>query len=270
MSYRSILVNIAVDGPVEPVVTAAAGLARRFEARLIGLCAADIETPVVFPDGGVMVAEVWRQAQEDIEKRFGETRLAFERLTTDAELRLIMRNPSQALTEASRTADLIVTAAPKGAASGDAYRTADPASVVLHAGRPLLVIGDGAEQVAPENVVVLWKDGREARRAVADAIPFLAAARQVTVVTVARTVDEEIRAGAEDVIAFLAAHKIAAEAELIERSDENPALLDFIAARGPDLVVSGAYGHSRLREWAFGGMTRSLLDQTGLNRFMSS
>ena len=270
MSYKSILVNIAVDGPVTPVVEAAIGLARRFEARLIGLCAADIATPVIFPDGGVMVAEVWRQAQEDIEKRFGEARRAFERLTAGlpgAELRLNLRNPSQALIEASRAADLIVMAAPEGAASGDAYRTADPAGVVLRAGRPLLVVGDTAP---PGRVVVAWKDSREARRAVADALPFLAAADDVAIVSVARTVDEEVRAGVEDVVAFLAAHGVEAKPELIERADEDAALLEFIVSRRPGLVVSGAYGHSRLREWAFGGVTRSLLDQAGLNRFMSS
>ena len=71
-------------------------------------------------------------------------------------------------------------------------------------------------------------------------------------------------------IAFLAAHGVKAGPKLIDSRDEYIDLLNFIDGSEADLVVSGAYGHSRLREWAFGGVTRSLLDETRLNRFMSS
>src|SRR5690606_4116934 len=107
-----------------------------------------------------------------------------------------------------------------------------------------------------KKIVVAWKDTREARRAVADAIPLLAAADEVTVVTVAAENDPWISDGLSDVIAFLAAHRVKARSELIESRDEYTDLLKFADYSNADLVVSGAYGHTRLREWAFGGVTR--------------
>ena len=71
-------------------------------------------------------------------------------------------------------------------------------------------------------------------------------------------------------MAFLGAHGVEARPELVEGPDEHIALFEALDKCGADLIVSGAYGHSRLREWAFGGVTRSLLDETGRNRFMAS
>ncbi len=81
---------------------------------------------------------------------------------------------------------------------------------------------------------------------------------------------EAIDVAPADFAAFLAGHGIKARSEVLEGSEDSYRLVEFIAASHADLVVSGAYGHSRLREWAFGGVTRSLLDERGLNRFMSS
>lgn len=273
MSYKSMLVNIDIDGPIAPIVRAATDLAQHFEAKLTGFCAADAPMPIAVPEGGALAAEAWQQMRQDTEKRLMQVHAEFDRLTGGSlktGWRCDMAYPTQALVTASRLADLVVMAASEGAATGNTYRVADPASVVLRAGRPLLVVSSKAEQVRAGNIVVAWKDTREARRAVADAVPLLAMAKEVTVVTVATEVDQWIRKGVKDVVAFLAAHGVEARSELIESSQESTALFDFIADRGADLVVSGAYGHSRLREWAFGGVTRSLLDETELNRFMSS
>ena len=103
----------------------------------------------------------------------------------------------------------------------------------------------------------------------ADAVPLLLSADEVTVVTVDRDAGED-RTGVADVAAFLLRHGIKARTEVVTAKDEIERLGEFITACKADLVVSGAYGHSRLREWAFGGVTRSLLDEMGLNRFMAS
>jgi len=179
-------------------------------------------------------------------------------------------NPTDGLVATSKLADVIVMAAPDGASSGNAYRVAEPAGAVLRAGRPLLIVANRAEQINTKKMLIAWKDTREARRAVADSVPLLSRAKEVTVVTAASEIDSYVREGVKDVIAYLAAHHIEVESELIESPDETDALFGFINETGPDLVVSGAYGHSRLREWAFGGMTRSLLDEISLNRFVSN
>jgi nucleotide-binding universal stress UspA family protein len=273
MSYKSILVNIDIDGPVVPIIKAGIDLARRHEAKLIGLCAADAPLPMAGPEGGAIAAEAWQQMRDDIEKRLKGVHAEFDRLTADsvkAEWREGLTSPTHAVVEASRSADLIVMAASEGASTGDAYRAADPAGIVLRAGRPLLVVAGKTEQVVARKVVLTWKDTREARRAIADAVPMLVAAEEVTVVTVAAQVDEWVQESLTDVVAFLAAHGVEAKRELIVSPDEYIELFRFIDGSHADLVVSGAYGHSRLREWVFGGVTRSLLDETGLNRFMSS
>lgn len=273
MSYKSILVNLNIDGPIVPIVKAAIDLARRHEARLIGLCAADAPLPMAGLEGAALAAEVWQQIRNDIEKRIEEVQGEFGRLTADtvkAEWQDNLSSPTHAVVEASRSADLIVMTAPDGASTSNAYRAADPASVVLQAGRPLLLLARNAEQMQAKKIVVAWKDTREARRAIADAVPFLVLADEVTVVTVTERADPWVRDSVTDVVAFLATHGIKARPKLIESPDEYLELFSFIDGSDADLLVSGAYGHSRLREWAFGGVTRSLLNETGLNRFLSS
>lgn len=272
MSYKSILVNLDIDGPVAPILGLAVDLAARFEARLIGFSAADAHLPFAGPEGSAIAAEVWEQERQENERRFKELQAEFERLTAgvaEAEWRQEAGNPTRSLAAAARLGDLVVTAARDGASSGDAYRAADIGSLVLQAGRPVLVAA-GDARAAARNIVVAWKDTREARRAVADAVPLLLSADEVAVVTVDRAPDESVRAGLADVAAFLLRHGIKARTELVTASDESERLSEFIVACRADTVVSGAYGHGRLREWAFGGVTRSLLDDARLNRFMSS
>jgi nucleotide-binding universal stress UspA family protein len=143
--------------------------------------------------------------------------------------------------------------------------------VVLRVGRPVLVAAHGEMDLSARRIVVAWKDTREARRAVADAIPLMAMASEVTVVAVDRHPDAWIKDSVQDVSSFLAGHGIKARTEIIRTDDdENNRLVDFFTSMSAELVVSGAYGHSRLREWVFGGVTRSLLDEVWLNRLMSN
>jgi nucleotide-binding universal stress UspA family protein len=134
----------------------------------------------------------------------------------------------------------------------------------------VLVVATDAEDLALKKVIVAWKDTREARRAVADAVPVLKRAGEVIVVSVDREADTWLKESVADVAALLAGHGVTAKTEVLKAKDEVGKLAEFVGAAKPDLVVSGAYGHSRLREWAFGGVTRSLLDNPGINRFMAS
>lgn len=273
MSYRSVLVNLDVDGPAASLLDFAVDLAGRSNARLIGFCAADAPLPITTPESGAIALDVWRELRKVLERRFDELRADFERVAGGAgrtEWRQALDSPTRALASAARAADVVVTASGRGAATGDFYRVVDPGSAALQCGRPVLVAAAGAAALRTDRVVVAWKDTREARRAVADAVPLLVSAREVVVVTAASEADNWLRDSLADVAAFLAHHGVEARTQLLEAADEGAALVDFVASAKADLVVSGAYGHSRLREWVFGGVTRSLLDETGLNRFMSS
>lgn len=149
------------------------------------------------------------------------------------------------------------------------FRAADVGSLALGIGRPVLVIGNNVEHLRANTVLVAWKDTREARRAVADALPFLAKANEVVVATIASNGDDSVRDSLADVAVYLEHHGIMAQTELIIGEVDGEQLLTFARSIHADMIVSGAYGHSRLREWAFGGVTRTLIEETSINRFLS-
>lgn len=123
-----------------------------------------------------------------------------------------------------------------------------------------------------EHVVVAWKDTREARGAVLDAMPFLRIAKRVSVVEVCTGGGERnASVRIDDVVRYLARHQITADARPIAHHDRSDAdhLLQFALNEDADLLVAGAYGHSRLGEWIFGGMTRDILASRPLCCLMS-
>lgn len=126
--------------------------------------------------------------------------------------------------------------------------------------------------LSAEKVLVAWKDTREARRAVVDAMPFLTDAREVLVTTIAEGDQKAARESAADVVRFLMKHGIKAGSDVLGVGHANgaEALVEIVREVGADLVVAGGYGHNRVREHIFGGMTRSLLDQGLLNRLLSN
>ncbi|TIT13069.1 MAG: universal stress protein [Mesorhizobium sp.] len=275
MSYKSILLNLNIDGPIEPVTRIGVNLAKRFDARLIGFCAADAPLPVTMaPEGAAIAADIWEQSRDEIRRRLTSLKGEFDGLVAGAvktDWHGDIENPNHAVARRARMADIVVTSASQGASTGDSYRTVDPGSLVLRAGRPILVAAQGAMDLPARRIVVSWKDTREARRAVADAVPLMAMAEEVTIVAVDRNPDDWTRDSVKDVASFLTGHGIKARTEIIKTADdESNRLVDFFASMNAELIVSGAYGHSRLREWVFGGVTRSLLDEVWLNRLMSN
>lgn len=159
-----------------------------------------------------------------------------------------------------RAADVLVTAAEEGASLFDTSPV-NAADLVLKAGRPVLVVGAKVDKLDLRNVVVAWKDTREARRAVEDALPLLMLADRVTVVEVASRGElAEAQVRTEDVADWLTRHGVAASARPIAAAGDDATQLSNIARElDAGLVVGGAYGHTRLREWVLGGVTRNFL-----------
>ncbi|MBZ9708561.1 universal stress protein [Mesorhizobium sp. ESP7-2] len=273
MGYKSIVLNLDIDGMVAPVVKLGVDLAQRFDARLIGLSAADIPPPVVMEGGVAFEGESMMRQRKNIERRLEDLRAEFESLagaTVDTEWRGAVGNPTRLLIESARVADLIVTASPEGASSGNAYRSTDLGNLILQAGRPVFIASTNLENFRINKVLVGWKDTREARRAVVDAMPFLQMAQEVRVVTIDDEATDETWNGLDDLVAFLSLHGVKAKAEVFPEKSNGANIPDVADAMNADLVISGAYGHSRFREWIFGGATRSLLENDRLNRLMSN
>jgi nucleotide-binding universal stress UspA family protein len=111
--------------------------------------------------------------------------------------------------------------------------------------------------------MICWKDTREARRAVSDALPLLSKVEEVVVVEAieAESGRDAAHARVDDVISWLKRHDIAAFARVFRCPMEEDSM-EKLFQYGADLIVAGAYGHTRLREWVFGGFTRDLLHRS--------
>ena len=148
----------------------------------------------------------------------------------------------------------------------------DPSDLLMQAGRPLIVVPPTAEWLDLRSVLIAWKDVREARRAVFDALPILAAAKEVTIVEIPEQDGRHADALAHvaDVAAWLRGHGIAANTVVPEKTGNVTAQLESIAANvGAGAVIAGAYGHSRFREWVLSGVTRHLATESRRCAFLS-
>lgn len=262
--YKSIMVYVdPAGGAPAKLVGLAAGLAVRFSASLIGCSAIAMRPPVAVE--GIVLGEVTEALIGEIRAKLKSRGAWFRRNAAgiapqEVQWRSEMDFPDFVVTREARAADLLIV--PRTASVRDAYTALDTAAVVLRAGRPVLVVPESQETLRAEHVIVGWKDTREARRAIVDALPFLHGAARVSIVAITEEADEKTSASAvSDVIAWLAHHRIeAAPVTVVHRVGSGAAeLIRHAEAEGADLIVTGAWGHSRLGEWVFGGMTRELL-----------
>jgi nucleotide-binding universal stress UspA family protein len=272
MSYATLMVYVNVDHVSKALVSVAAGLTDKFSAKLIGLSALAIVPPVV-AEGVVIVdhASEFEIAQKKTRlAEAGDKFRAAAGADRQTEWRSALMIPTDTLTSEARCADLIVIE--KNRRSIDFYRVPDCGAAILGAGRPFLVVPAAVRSLTADHVVVGWKDTREARRAVQDALPFLHEAKRVTVIEICENGQKEAASHrVDDVVHYLARHRIKAEARVEMRLLGSGAdqIIGLAEDEGADLLVTGAYGHSRLNEWIFGGMTHDLLTSSPMCCLMS-
>lgn len=274
MIYNTVLAHLNIRHGAAPQLKFARDLASRFEATLIGFAAGNIHPIMAPPPGVIMDDEFMRLEAREIERRLEALRSEFDVESEGegaASLRTIIGDPTKGLATAARAADLVIAGAERGD-EHDSRDAVDLGELIHSAGRPVLIPRDDLEPIRAHSVVVAWKDVREARRAVADAMPFLVHAREVLVATVEARERDRAMESAGDVVRYLINHGAKARAEIIDHGEagDGETLAGVAREIGADLIVSGAYGHTRLREWLLGGVTRSLLEDGSLNRLMSS
>ena len=270
MRISTIMVSLDLGAAAADRVQLAAGIAARFEARLIGVAARLV--PALLSVGDAREAErLYEIEDRRAYEQLAEARALFEREAGTAvgtSWRAALAPPLAYLAEQARSADLVVVGR-YGPADGDPGLMGVLAGALLmEAGRPVLVAPPGIERLSARRVVVAWRDTREARRAVHDALPVLAAAAEALVVAVGPDAHHD---GIEDVAQYLSGYGVAATAHRLPTpalgvADE---LVAFARREEADLIVMGAYGHARLREWIFGGATRDMLRTTPLCCLMS-
>jgi nucleotide-binding universal stress UspA family protein len=269
MTYATVMVSLALDQPNEARLQVAGELAERFEASIIGLAAAQFAPPIYFSDGAAAQGLI-DEGEASVKRRLGELEAQFRAAIRNrgghVEWRSAMDFPARFMFTQARCADIIVTGGQSPAFS-DAFALASPKDLVMQAGRPILVVPDGINWLDLRSVLVAWKDTPEARRALADALPILRKARDVTVLAIPEGDDDRPAAvaGVTDVTAWFARHGVTAIARVSEaaRNETVAGQLEKIAGDvGASLIVAGAYGHSRFRELILGGVTQYLVTQS--------
>ena len=173
-------------------------------------------------------------------------------------------------TEYAKLRDLTIVPVPVGELVDQWYAEA----IIFGSGRPTLIlphIRKRAGAFALDTVAVAWDFSRPAARAVADALPILEKAKHVSVVTVTneKVIDTK-RSGAE-LAKHLARHGVDVVLDTVDAADRGigEVLETYVTSRNADVLVMGAYGHSRIREFILGGATRSMLSQPPLPIFFS-
>jgi nucleotide-binding universal stress UspA family protein len=167
--------------------------------------------------------------------------------------------PSERLAICGMTADLIVAARP---AEDDPASAALLTTFLFQTGRPVLIPATTPFPDILRRVVVAWKPTPQAARAPVFAMPFLSRAQAVTVLTAAE--DAPDRVDLAGVVAYLGAHGIQAEGRILTAGRRDAIATVLTEAEDASLLVMGAYGHTRLGEWLFGGFTRAMIGEAPL------
>jgi nucleotide-binding universal stress UspA family protein len=264
---KDIAVHLTGSNEDQVRIEHAAALARVLDARLTGLQVHEMPEVLTMtdPSGSGFLQELIAESvdratalTEQLRPRLAATGLNFELRRLD----LFPGQLASALAGEVRFSDLFVGTRPYGDPN-KRHRVEE--AVLFESGRPCLFVPPGHRApVSYSSVLVAWKNTREAAVAIAAAIPVLQAAAQVTVAVVEEDGASEERGEAvdEDIGRYLSRHGIRGEVRLVDGWSNVPAAILHEAGRASaDLIVLGAYGHSRLREWALGGATRDVLSQ---------
>lgn len=278
-AWRDIAVFLDATTVGEHIGRHAAALAQRHNAHLVGVYGVshDKAHPAVSYTRGTAAIRgmVMRQRLADEQKAIAAAR-HFGELTRDygigSEFRIVWRDDlhDDGILRALHC-DLIVAAHPKPADLPSGWSAE---RLLLTTGIPVLLVPSGWDgKTIGDNVLIAWNRSREARRAVNDAIPFINAASNVTVLTIDSDRNPE-RYGAEpgtNLLDHLFRH--GARGEIVNVASEGAPIADVILdqtkERGADLLVIGAYSHPRTTEILFGGVTRSLLSSARLPLLIS-
>ena len=284
MAYRTIVAYLPDADSAPRTLKAAAVLARKSNAHLVGLY---VKTGlrIYFAGSSYYDVGMLETMMEDHNARHEEQSAKIRDMVNEmakaetfpCELHIsetVKTDATEAVLAHARPADLIVCPNGAGDKQIDPEDADVPVRLMLEAGRPVLVVPAGWNgDTLGEDITLAYNGSREATRAAFDALPLLKEAKEVHAVWVDPTLarDEDLTRAADEIAVTLARHggKIAAETEA---SGDNSIALAIIARardNGSDMIVMGAYGHMRLREMIFGGTSREILNLLPLPALMS-
>ena len=277
MTYKTILVHCDAGPKIGQRLGVAVDLAERNAAHLVGVHTRPPFQAPVFFEGGMPMDSLFASYEAGAKADEAAARAAFDKALkgrqVSHEWRVSEGFIDSELVIQARYADLLVV----GQADPDAQTPTPsdlPEAVVLSTGRPCLVVPHiGVRKPPGTNVMLCWNATRESARAAADALPFLRAAKKVTVLVIDPRTSPNGH-GAEpgaDAAQWLARHgvKVTVQRDVAADSDVGGVILSRAADLDADLIVMGVYGHSRVREMVLGGASRTLLASMTIPVFIS-
>ncbi|WP_424139692.1 universal stress protein [Roseomonas chloroacetimidivorans] len=283
MPIKDLLVHLDPSEASEARLAVAVNLAHQHQAHLTAVQVIDasafVTVPAALLDGGDwrQVDELIRRMAERSTEAAAQVEAIFHRRVAaqgvTGEMHLVHGDLSDTLLRYGRCADLLVLGQPDPEAPDAMARRAIVETVLFALGRPILLVPYvGNFRTVGRNVLVGWDGGREATRALHDAMPLLQNAKVVRMVVANPSAQTSgLRSSGAEAARHLARHGLPASAEEILNPELGTAdiLLNRAADTGADLLVAGGYGHSRAREMILGGVTRSLLRQLTLPLLLS-
>ncbi|WP_135468291.1 universal stress protein [Crenalkalicoccus roseus] len=284
MALKDLLVYLDGSAQAEARLALAAAVARQHGSHLTGLCVTDPSYPLALRSGQARFADAGtldllvRRAREEMREQAARHEQAFlehaRREGVAAAWRVVEGDLAETVAVQARSADIVVVSQPDPsdpeAEGGDAVVE----RVLFASGRPVLLAPwAGRFASGIRNVLVAWKSTRESARALHDAMPLIEQAQSVTVLTIGPRpggAARDVPSGAE-IAAHLVHHGVPATAVQTEPpgTGVGDAILNHASESGADLLVMGAYGHSRVRELVLGGVTRTILRHMTLPVLMS-
>jgi nucleotide-binding universal stress UspA family protein len=262
MSYRTLLTHVVVDRGCTARLRMSVSVARALSVQAIGL-GAQAPWPFEREDGrgGAAFERLVQSARADIATAETLFRDCFAKAGVVADWRCDVAYPNDAMTRHARAADIIL--AYRRVGGGDSSAFVVPDNLLMEAGVPVLFMPRREVEFKADAALFAWKNTREARRALSLGLPLLKLAKRVLVAAVCphaelETVERELG----DVVRRLQGHGVNASslAEVDAPGAVGRRLLRIAQGDQIDLIVAGGFGHSRLREWVLGGVTRELLE----------
>ena len=272
---KDIVVNLGL-GAHDPAGDFAISVANTFDAHLLGV--AFVYDPII--PGAVMggIPPQFIESQRIDSEKAARTAVArFEQAAKRAGVSYESLNVSASISGAAerlgrlaRRFDLAIVGQPEREKSAPDEVVDD--GVLFESGRPVIFVPYIQKAVLKlDRVMVCWDGSRAATRAIADSLPFLRKAKKVEIVMVAGKAGKEDEIPGVDFGQHLARHGIEVDVKHITAPDidVSSTILSYAADTNADMIVMGGYGHSRLREFILGGVTRSILETMTVPALMS-
>jgi nucleotide-binding universal stress UspA family protein len=272
--FRDIIIPLAASADTTAANAYALSMAREFSASITGLAFAfDPIIPVSGPFDAVpanLIEELAAKSEAEARKNADALERQAKEYGLQAITKLVhagFRESEDHFAEAARSFDLAIVPQNK---PDDKTPPNFAEAALFHSGRPVLVVPYiQKNELSLSRVLVGWDGSRSAARAMSDALPLLTRARNVNVVTIGH--GERPERLQKDLGEHLANHNVTAQFDILagEDIDAGNAILSHAADIQANMLVLGGYGHSRLREWVLGGVTRTVLQTMTIPTLLS-